>query len=74
MPETQKVALKAFFNSIVKLTDEEFDDISKYFKSVKLKDIANATYQGKVYYFCSVADREEFLKDPAAYLKKRGQQ
>jgi YHS domain-containing protein len=32
-----------------------------------------ATYQGKVYYFCSAADRDTFLKDPAAYLQKRGQ-
>jgi YHS domain-containing protein len=31
-----------------------------------------ATYQRKVYYFCSTADRDEFVKDPAAYLKKRG--
>jgi len=31
------------------------------------------THQGKVYYFCSTADRDEFVKDPAAYLKKRGQ-
>ena len=30
-----------------------------------------ATYQGKVYYFCSTKDRDEFQKDPAAYLKKR---
>ena len=30
-----------------------------------------ATYQGKVYYFCSTRDRDEFQKDPAAYLKKR---
>lgn len=30
-----------------------------------------ATYQGKVYYFCSPNDRDEFQKDPAAYLKKR---
>jgi len=25
-----------------------------------------------VYYFCSTADRDEFVKDPAAFLKKRG--
>lgn len=30
-----------------------------------------ATYQRKVYYFCSTQDRDEFKKDPAAYLKKR---
>lgn len=32
---------------------------------------ARATYQRKVYYFCSAKDRGEFRKDPAAYLKKR---
>jgi YHS domain-containing protein len=31
-----------------------------------------ATYQGKVYYFCSAADRDAFVKDPAVYLKTRG--
>lgn len=30
-----------------------------------------AVYQRKVYYFCSTKDRDEFRKDPAAYLKKR---
>ena len=29
-----------------------------------------ATYQGKTYYFCSRADREKFLSDPAAYVKR----
>ena len=29
-----------------------------------------ATYQGKTYYFCSRADREKFLSDPAAYLNR----
>ena len=48
MPETQKVALKAFFNSIVKLTDEEFEDISKYFKPVKLKEGAYFVEEGQV--------------------------
>jgi YHS domain-containing protein len=39
-------------------------------------DLVNAprgTYQGKVYYFCSTADRDEFVKDPEAYLKRRAQ-
>jgi YHS domain-containing protein len=38
-------------------------------------DVVNApkaTYQRKVYYFCSTADRDEFVRDPVAYLKKRG--
>ena len=30
-----------------------------------------AVYERKVYYFCSAKDRDEFRKDPAAYLKKR---
>lgn len=29
-----------------------------------------ATYQGKTYYFCSRADREKFLSDPAKYLDR----
>jgi len=29
-----------------------------------------ATYQGKTYYFCSRADREKFLSDPAPYVKR----
>jgi YHS domain-containing protein len=40
---------------------------------LNLADAPRATYQGRVYYFCSVADRDEFMKDPGAYLKKRGQ-
>jgi YHS domain-containing protein len=40
---------------------------------IDLTNAPRATHEGKVYYFCSGADREEFLKDPAAYLKKRGQ-
>ncbi len=32
---------------------------------------ATAVYGRKVYYFCSTKDRDEFRKDPAAYLKKR---
>jgi YHS domain-containing protein len=40
---------------------------------IDLTNAPRATHEGKVYYFCSAADREEFLKDPATYLKKRGQ-
>lgn len=29
-----------------------------------------ATYQGKTYYFCSRADKEKFLSDPATYLNR----
>ena len=29
-----------------------------------------ATYQGKTYYFCSRADREKFLSDPAPYVNR----
>ena len=35
------------------------------------KTAPKATYERKVYYFCSDHEREEFVKDPAAYLKKR---
>jgi YHS domain-containing protein len=31
-----------------------------------------ATYQRKLYFFCSTADRNEFVKDPPAFLKKHG--
>lgn len=31
---------------------------------------AKAVHERKVYYFCSTAARDEFRKDPAAYLKK----
>jgi YHS domain-containing protein len=31
-----------------------------------------ATYQRKVYYFCSTADRDEFVRDPPGFIKKRG--
>ena len=34
-------------------------------------DAPRATYQRKVYYFCSTADRDAFKKDPAGYLKRR---
>jgi YHS domain-containing protein len=41
-------------------------------QTINLVTAPRATHQGKVYYFCSPADRDEFLKDPTAYLKKRG--
>jgi YHS domain-containing protein len=41
-------------------------------KTIDLVKAPRATYQGKVYYFCSERDRDEFLKNPAAYVKKRG--
>ena len=40
--------------------------------SIDLAKAPKATYQRKVYYFCSASDRDEFVKDPSAYLKKRG--
>ena len=40
---------------------------------IDLLNAPRATFQGKVYYFCSTRDRDDFVKDPAAYLKKRGQ-
>jgi YHS domain-containing protein len=30
-----------------------------------------ASYQGKVYYFCSSADRDAFVRNPAEYLRNR---
>ena len=39
--------------------------------TIDLAKAPKATYQRKVYYFCSTADRDEFVRDPAAYLKKR---
>lgn len=39
--------------------------------NVKDPKAPTAVYQRKVYYFCSTKDRDEFRKDPAAYLKKR---
>lgn len=39
--------------------------------NVNTKTAPKATYQRKVYYFCSTKDRDEFVKDPAAFLKKR---
>jgi YHS domain-containing protein len=32
------------------------------------KEAPKTTYQGKTYYFCSVKERDEFLKDPAMSL------
>lgn len=40
------------------------------FKNVDTQGAEKATYQGKTYYFCSRADREKFLSDPAAYVKR----
>jgi YHS domain-containing protein len=40
--------------------------------TIDLVKAPRAIYQRKVYYFCSASDRDEFVKDPAAYLKKRG--
>ncbi len=40
--------------------------------TIDLAKAPKATHQRKVYYFSSETDRNEFVKDPAAYLKKRG--
>ena len=40
--------------------------------TIDVLNAPRATYQGKVYYFCSAADRDAFVNDPAAYLAKRG--
>jgi len=29
-----------------------------------------STYQGEIYYFCSMADKEEFDKNPEKYVQK----
>ncbi len=39
-------------------------------KTIDLKTAPKATFEGKVYYFCSTAERDRFRRDPAAYLKK----
>lgn len=39
--------------------------------TIDLVNAPRASYQGRVYYFCSTADQAEFLKDPDAYLKRR---
>jgi len=41
-------------------------------QTINLTTAPRAIYQGKAYYFCSLADRDEFVKDPTGYLKKRG--
>jgi YHS domain-containing protein len=41
-------------------------------RTIDLASAPRATYQSKVYYFCSPDDRDQFVRDPAAYLKKRG--
>jgi YHS domain-containing protein len=38
--------------------------------TIDLLSAPRATYQGKVYYFCSTADRDEFVKDPEVYVKR----
>ncbi len=38
------------------------------------KTAPKAVHERRVYYFCSDQDRDAFLKDPAAYLKKRPRQ
>ena len=40
---------------------------------IDLVDGPRATYQGKVYYLCSTADRDAFVKDPASYLRRHPQ-
>ena len=35
------------------------------------KTAPKAVYERRVYSFCSDKDRDAFLKDPAAYLKRR---
>jgi YHS domain-containing protein len=37
---------------------------------VETQAAEKATYQGKTYYFCSRADREKFLSDPAKYVNR----
>ena len=39
--------------------------------SADTKTAPKAVHQRRVYYFCSVKDRDAFLKDPAAYLKRQ---
>ena len=48
MNDTSKVALKVFFNQLVELSDKEFEDISKNFKPVKLKEGAYFVEEGEV--------------------------
>lgn len=39
--------------------------------TIDLVNAPRATYRGIVYYFCTVADRDEFVRNPEAYLKGR---
>ena len=48
MTDTSKIALKAFFNQLVELSDKEFDDIAKYFKPLTLKEGAYFVEEGQV--------------------------
>ena len=40
--------------------------------TIDLAKAPKATYQRRVYYFCSESDRTQFVKEPEAYLRKRG--
>lgn len=40
------------------------------FREAGTQATQKATYQGKTYYFCSRADREKFLSDPAKYVNR----
>ena len=40
------------------------------FQEVATQGAEKATYKGKTYYFCSRADKEKFLSDPAKYEKR----
>jgi YHS domain-containing protein len=39
--------------------------------TIDMINAPRAAHEGKVYYFCSEADRDAFVKDPTAYLNKR---
>ena len=39
--------------------------------TIDLVNAPRASYRGRVYYFCAAADRDAFVGDPDAYLKKR---
>ncbi len=39
----------------------------------RLTAVAEAVYQGKVYYFCATECRDAFLSDPNAYLPRHRQ-
>ena len=38
---------------------------------VKKDPNLSAGYNGKTYYFCSIADREKFKKNPQKYVKEK---